>query len=311
MIDLTTRRQLLAGALAMLSARQARGQGVPPTSAEPPQSIDLSYLCTTAKDQGSRDTCAYFALIAAAEAILHRDFGRNEPLSEQYLIDCVQKNWQAPQPEGINVADLFEATQPVGLMPQAAWPYRPNRFPAGTDCNSLDLDARMNMMRGQNATPLPASCFLPPPPLSPALLAMAARLRIDQVRVPSQVVTSVNWQDVEPGRRLLKYALAQLGVRKTPLIVNLKMPFDGEGWGDDGLVRPATKMRQQNEAQLDAIPNHYVLITGYDRATAMFSFKNSRGTAWGQNGYGRISFADLASPFCAEVPYSIDRLAVS
>lgn len=309
MVNLTTRRQMLAGALAMLSARKASGQGMQPPVAAPPQAIDLSYLCTPAKDQGNRDTCAYFAVISAAEAIAHRDFGRNEALSEQYLIDCVQKDWQVPQPEDINIGDLLMAVQPVGLMPQAAWPYRPQRFPAGKGCDALELESRLHRGRGQNPIRLPAACFVPPPPLTPESLAQAGRLRIDQVRVPG-AVNSVDWHDVEPGRRLLKYALALLGVRQTPIIVTLKIPFDGDGWRDDGLVQPTASMRRQNQAQLDAMPNHYVLITGYDQATAMFTFKNSRGLAWGQNGYGRISFSDLASPFCADAPYAITRLAM-
>lgn len=47
------------------------------------------------------------------------------------------------------------------------------------------------------------------------------------------------------------------------------------------------------EKNLTSDSGHAVLITGFDDATKTFSFRNSWGTSWGNQGYGKVSYEFL------------------
>lgn len=50
---------------------------------------------------------------------------------------------------------------------------------------------------------------------------------------------------------------------------------------------------------------HAITISGYDRTARQFFVRNSWGTEWGQNGYGRISFDYLTRPDLAMDAYTL------
>jgi C1A family cysteine protease len=54
---------------------------------------------------------------------------------------------------------------------------------------------------------------------------------------------------------------------------------------------------------------HAILVVGYEDSTEDYIFRNSWGTEWGQNGYGRIPFAYFTDPNLATDFWALQRLS--
>jgi hypothetical protein len=248
-----SRRHLLAAPFALATASRAAQPTLPPL----PPVIDLRALMTPARDQGEvRDTCAHFAFIAAAEAVLARDTGRILPLSEEFLARMARPAADPPFDESTTMVRVAAVATHHGLLPLASMPYQ--------------ADTSSGCRKGG------PSCRPPAAP-SPQLLAQASKLKLGGI-------------ELTPGYKKFRRTMTN---EHCPVIIGLKLPHDYAGWRDDGLVIAAPKVMALPAAQRDALPNHFVALSGYDDRKQMYFFKNSWGTSWGDNGYGRISYDDV------------------
>lgn len=254
-----SRRHLLAAGLGLAGAGRA-GAAVPAaaTSLPPlPPVVDLRALLTPARDQGAvRDTCAHFAFVAAAEAVLARDTGRILPLSEEFLARMARPPRHPPFNETTNMLVVAGVATAHGLLPLDSMPYQP----------ATSSGCRRD-----------APACRPAPAPSPRQLAEAARLKLGDMRMVR-------------GRNKVRRMLT---TEHSPVIVPLKLPDDHAGWRDDGLVVAQPRVLALPWWKFLNVPNHFVVLSGYDDGQQMFFFKNSWGTGWGDNGHGRISYADL------------------
>ncbi|OSZ70774.1 hypothetical protein CAP39_07405 [Sphingomonas sp. IBVSS1] len=238
-----SRRQLLANGLSLATAGRASAA----LSAAPlPPMVDMSALFGPVRNQGDRNTCAYFAATAAAEAALARKTGMAVALSEQYLTDIAHAGHRLPADETTNIHGVLDLIANDGMVPAAARPYR-SQAPAG------------QLVQGPD----------------PALLAIGRRLAFAPLQIPDTRLETLQ-------RRLLR----------TPLIVALAYPHNRAGWRDDGLVEPVPGLVPHGDAR-DQFPNHFVVLTGFDRRRQLFFLRSSWGPDWGRGGYGRIRFASM------------------
>jgi hypothetical protein len=119
-----SRRHLLAAPLAMATAARAAQPALPL-----PPVVDLSALLGPVKEQGDRMTCAYFAVTAAAEAVVARQTGMPVVFSEQYLTDIQHGGGRLPVDESADVYDVLDTLETFGMVPAAARPYLPKQAP--------------------------------------------------------------------------------------------------------------------------------------------------------------------------------------
>ncbi|MEI6419366.1 MAG: hypothetical protein WCO82_09880, partial [Sphingomonadales bacterium] len=154
-----SRRHLLAAPFALATASRAAQPTLPPL----PPVIDLRALMTPARDQGEvRDTCAHFAFIAAAEAVLARDTGRILPLSEEFLARMARPAADPPFDESTTMVRVAAVATHHGLLPLASMPYQ--------------ADTSSGCRKGG------PSCRPPAAP-SPQLLAQASKLKLGGIEL--------------------------------------------------------------------------------------------------------------------------------
>ena len=75
--------------------------------------------------------------------------------------------------------------------------------------------------------------------------------------------------------------------------------FDEIKAGREGLPDPSRLFLYYNERVLASVVDHDApvpLRDGYRHATRQFIFRNSWGSAWGDQGYGYLPYAFFASP---------------
>lgn len=241
--DPLSRRQLLAAGLALSLPATARA--AQPASPLPPV-VDQSALFGPVKDQGERNTCAYFAATAAAEATLARATGMPVTLSEQYLTDLAHGGRRLPADETTDMFIVMDLVKKHGMVPAAARPYQPQQRPG-------------QLVQHPDA----------------ALQALGQPLSFRPFGLVDTSLESL-----------------QRALLRQPLIVPLAYPHNRAGWHDDGLVEPVPGLVPGGEARND-FPNHFVVLTGFDRRRQIFFLRSSWGPAWGHAGYGRIRFASM------------------
>lgn len=133
----------------------------------------------------------------------------------------------------------------------------------------------------------------PVPPPAPALLALGKRMQLSF-----------------GGNSFMTVRGLQGWLLKGPVTVALAYPPDQAGWRDDGLVQPVPALLRDSRAMKD-MPNHYVLLTGYDQYEQMFFLRSSWGPGWGRSGYGRISFESMQTRWFAGGAFRVRRLTLA
>jgi hypothetical protein len=152
-----SRRHLLAAPFALATAARA----APPAPALPlPPVVDHSALFGPVKNQGDRQTCAYFAFTAAAEAALARLTGLPMALSEQYLTDLAWAGKRRPADETTSITTPGAMAFRYGMVPASILPYRgavaadqPVPPPAAEVlAHRIRLDINLRAVRGLDKT---------------------------------------------------------------------------------------------------------------------------------------------------------------
>lgn len=222
---------------------------------------DYTRLDLTVKDQGRRPSCSVYAIVSALEFQFFQLHGRAEDFSEEYLIWATRRS--------------------LGLVGRDGLPIRNTRGEPVTDAGYT-----LPSVVGALAT---------------YGVALEEEMPGDNTRSLDEIPT--------PDRTLIDFSrqrravfIAQIPGRETEAILNnvvhalnagLPVPA-GIDWPAE-----ATSRHGLLDAQ-ETIPNasHAVTFVGYECPTcrpedAVFIFKNSYGTAWGESGYGRATWRYL------------------
>lgn len=262
--------------------RQALGGGLSPANVPPPGARDLraeAGACVVVHDQGYCGWCVAHSVTAAMETLycLGTDGAQVSPA---HLMNAGRDGNADPVTprlceEGWFPTDGALAASKVTLVPTGLWPATAPRSPA-------DAAAAIQAAR-------------PPPDV----LRCGAEYRATGAR-------QIPERDVDAYR-------AELAAGR-PVVIGIPLFKDG-GWAEGESV-PYGSIRDPSppaadcwcscppdEPQCKACPtnpecllgNHAILVVGYDDAAKRFTFLNSWSTRFGDQGYGTLSYAYVAT----------------
>lgn len=232
--------------------------------------IDLRSLMTPVKAQGERDACTFFALTAHLEATLKRELGRDVDLSEELVIHATKAAGKDADRETANMTDVGATLLQSGLLLEQDWAYQPAWFTRGFPECGFDFADRK----------APSKCYAHnPPPAAVLSRTLATRLAggvfIPGMRGATEAVRDTAFE-----------ALFSHLAAKSSVIFSFPHPKDNTGWPKSGDLYWDDAL----DAKYGDGDNHFALLSGYDPATRLFTFKNSWGTGWGHEGYGTIAY---------------------
>lgn len=232
------------------------------------QDVDLRSMQSSVKDQGDRNTCAYFAVTAMVESFVKTRFDQEYDISEEFQIfyGKTHYNEYSDKEFGSTYEIALNFRNQGFFMLEDQVSYRPSEFGEEGICAGRDpFD-----------TTSPAICFSG----GPYEWRSERRVRIDGLEV--NWLTGL-WSFGKSRSELIKDELK----KGHPVVITLKVY--PETWEQEVVVY-TEEIDQLCENGTYACAGHAVLLTGFDSKTQEFIFKNSWGENWGDSGYGRASF---------------------
>ena len=232
------------------------------------ESVSLREFQTPVKDQGDRNTCAYFAVTAMMESFIKTRFDKEFDISEQFQIyyGKTQFKQYADKEFGSTYEIALNFRNQNFFITEADIPYKNSLFEPGQTCSSQDpFDPTA-----------PALCFSQGPYDSHS----TPRVRFDGL--------DVNWLTNLWSFNKTRTDLIIDEIRKGHSVVITLKVFP-ETWEEE-LVTYDDEIHNKCESGVYACAGHAVLLVGFDTETKEFLFKNSWGESWGDRGYGRASF---------------------
>ncbi len=222
------------------------------------------------------------------------------PLSEQFLIHVVKSKGIGSIQQNTNIGDALDGASEYGIPPQSYWPYSPvSWLGAGQRCASYATPNPESSDPYSTRDDTPAFCFAQDrPPEAAFARAKSIAPLIMPMASTADRFSAGQWDvTLDPHYRAMQL-VRWLALSKKPCIVTVKQPDSFAGWGDDGVVSVAEELRGRTDIDTDEDPvgNHFIVISGYDLKRQIFTFRNSWGENWGNNGYGTISFDVMATP---------------
>jgi hypothetical protein len=218
------------------------------------------------RDQGARPSCAIFAIVCALEFQAAQLTGKPQALSEEYLLWAARKTTQ----RAARVASAPHADAPEAEGPAP-----------GVDEGFLLSDVVV-ALRAYGVPPVESVRGLP---------------------IRKGVLVEPPPELVEEARRHQRVAFHALPGRDAPSrITNIIHALNAGVPVSVGVAWPHYRtLRSGNINAQKPVTNswHAVTIVGYRSATGtledtQFIFKNSWGSAWGQGGYGTVTYGYLA-----------------
>lgn len=230
--------------------------------------VDLRTYQSSVKDQGDRNTCAYFAVTAMVESFIKTRFDKEYDLSEEFQIYYGKAHYKeyADKEFGSTYEIALNVRNQGFVMYEQQVPYQPSAFTTNPICSGFDpFD-----------TQAPAICFAG----GPYEWRDQKRLRVDGLEV--NWITGL-WSFGKSRSQLIMDELK----KGHPVVLTLKVY--PETWEQE-LVEYTEEIDQLCTEGVYECAGHAILLTGYDSEKEEFFFKNSWGTNWGDQGYGRASF---------------------
>lgn len=216
--------------------------------------VDLSPDFTFVKHQGTRNTCSAFASTALAEFVIKKDLNKTYDLSEAFT-------YYNAKNKALSNSFLKQSYYPVdGLAGYLAV----NGFKFGCMEESqwkYNGSADWKKTNGANCKSKNGvsnmECFTGVPPEN----AKPLDIKLKTVHIPLEKVDD--------------FILSE----KRPVVVNIWIYKNGIDMKTGVLSIPEKP---------ELMGGHVVLLTGYNKKTETFVFRNSWGKEWGNNGYGTM-----------------------
>lgn len=220
-------------------------------------SVDLRSGFLPAKSQGRRNMCNAFATVGLAEYLVAKREGAKQSFSEEFLFYNTKYNYTSrPELQSYKTSSGLAGYATVlalegGLTADREWPFNPN---------------------WKNLRPVP--------PVTDPDVGVAPQWIQNKV-------LGYRFTPVAIRRAEIKNYLAE---KQNPVVINL-MVYSPD-WNPNGsgkLHDPSEAERQQCFNSGNNCGGHVVLLVGYDAQSREYLVRNSWGTGWGENGYGRVS----------------------
>lgn len=230
--------------------------------------VDLREFQTPVKDQGDRNTCAYFAVTALVESFIKTRYNLEYDVSEEFQIyyGKTHYNEYSDKEFGSTYEIALNIRNQGFVMLEQEIPYRPSAF--FNDGSCVGFDPFDNLA--------PRHCFAQ----GPYEWRDQRRLRIDGLEV--NWITGL-WSFGKTRSQLIMDELR----RGHPVVLTLKVY--PETWEQE-LVVYTEEIDQLCQQGVYECAGHAIVLTGFDAEKGEFFFKNSWGEDWGDQGYGRASF---------------------
>ncbi|WP_298893354.1 C1 family peptidase [uncultured Psychroserpens sp.] len=226
-------------------------------------SIDLSSKMSEVKNQGVRNTCSAFASTALAEFVIQKDLGKTYDLSEAYAYYNAKKTV-------LSNSFLKQSYEPVDGL-----------------CGYLAVTGFQNGCMEESEWIYDGSASWKESNAKNCKTDNGVSSRECHTGVPPQGAKTldINLKIVHiPLEEIDEFILSE----KRPVVVNIWIYKNGMDVKTGALTIPDSPV---------LMGGHVVLITGYNKKTEMFSFKNSWSKDWGENGYGTMSKKYLLEHF--------------
>lgn len=229
-----------------------------------PKVVDLIPLQSSVKNQGDRGSCAFFTSTALLESLIKQKQGIEVDISKEYLIWKVKGDMKLnSHSDGSFAHENVQGIVKGGILLERDAPFGPSWFATGLPCAKNKEDDPKT----------PVSCFAHNKPRAEVLKKV----------IPATAFTPQVF-DVNLGK-----ILEVMAKTKQPVIIGV--PVNPKGWNEQ---TGEAVLNDQMVAECNNTPGlcggHSILLTGYDQNKRLFTFKNSWDLAWGNKGYGTISF---------------------
>lgn len=239
--------------------------------------VDLRHLQTPVKNQGNRDTCAYFAVNAMIESNFKKISGIEYDISEEFEIfrHKVLKPWR-PEVEFGSTYDLV------------------NNFIYGLSAYTEDA------LPYQNSSP---NFTLPMSSADKDFYDLSKKkISHIQYRGLKTKILSQMWVK-RPWSQLFREELDE----KNTVVVTVKLatPYINDA---NGTVTYNAAIDKECSTGKLPCGGHAIVLVGYDDEQKVFMFKNSWGPKWGQEGYGFVTFDHIDQYSFDPVTAVFDRM---
>jgi len=288
-------------------------------------SFPLKYDLTCVKSQGSRGTCASFAVTAAIEAEATKQFGEWYNLSEQYLYWYYKKHIVAVDDNSADGASAYDmlveaATNVVAHRKESQWNYNPS-FSRSTDASDNYVDSCIDYS-GEKCTDTVHQGLITPL-ITTETIMLNGGVQPTNATAPTYSTTSpkmsivrnaINyetgfistgatelWDETDPDTSL-KLAAAYLS-EEHPVVAGILVTDQFDAPNTDGYVSYVSGDRDTSRG------SHYVLLVGFITSADLFPtfpmlqqasttktgggyfiIKNSWGILFGDRGYVYVPY---------------------
>lgn len=224
--------------------------------------VDLRPLQTPVKNQGNRDTCAYFAVNALIESNFKKLSGVDYDISEEFEIfrHKVLKPWRPEVEFGSTYELVTNFIYGHSAYTEEALPYQ-DRSPDFTRPLSSGEKDFYDLSKKKISH---------------------IQYRGLKTKILSQMWVKRPWSEI------FREELDQ----KNTVVVTLKLapPYIDDA---TGTVTYNASIDKECSSGKIACGGHAVLLVGYDDEQKVFIFKNSWGKKWGHEGYGLVTFEHI------------------
>lgn len=206
------------------------------TTSQIPTLIDYTDKLLPIRNQGREGSSVGFAVAAALEYQIFKQFGEKISISPRFIYYFARKHGKFPieQDHGARIRDAIEVLIETGAIAEEAWPYEPGNFSE----------------------------------MPPRTIEIVRHYRVVGRRPVYNALS-------------LRKALETFG--PVPGGITMYDSWSHSHVGQSGRIPMPTK----NSTQIGA---HALCFVGYDNTDETFKFRNHWGLAWGDQGYGYISY---------------------
>ncbi|MEJ6486848.1 C1 family peptidase [Nostoc punctiforme UO1] len=92
-----------------------------------PAVVDLSFWCSSVRDQGSLNSCTAFAAIALLEYFENRSFGKSIDASPLFLYKAARNKMNLEGDVGVSIRETIKVLALFGVPPEESWPYEEDK----------------------------------------------------------------------------------------------------------------------------------------------------------------------------------------